>query len=172
MEKVPASQVVSVSFNIFRRHPADRLLLLRQQLHLELFHNGVGDFVLNGEDIGQITIKPLGPNMAAVLAPNELPSYPHTRSRLSHASFQDKSNAKLPTHLLHFHRLVFIGEGSVARDNKQSGNVGQISDDVLRNAITEILLLSVAAHVVKRQNGNRGSLLLHRHWILGGSVLQ
>src|SRR5438105_2840183 len=120
MEKVAASQVIGVSFNIFRRHLPDRLFLLRQQLNLELLDDGVGDFVLNGENIGQIAIEALGPDVAAILAVNELSSYPHARSNLPHASFQDKSNAKLLADLLHFHGLVFIGKGSVARDNEQS----------------------------------------------------
>ena len=62
--------------------------------------------------------------MAAVLAANQLASYPHARSGLPHASFQDKSNAKFPTHLLYFHRLIFVGKGSVARDNEQAGDLG------------------------------------------------
>src|SRR6266404_4549930 len=172
MQKVPASQVIGISFNIFRRHLPDRLLLLRQQLHLELFHNGVGDFVLNSEDVGQVAIKTLGPDMTAVLAANELSSYPHARSGFPHASLQDKSNAKLLTDLLHFYGLVFVGKGGVARDNEQAGDLGQVSDDVLRDAIAKILLLRVAAHVVKRQNGNRRSFLLHGYRILIDCVLQ
>src|SRR5207248_10552130 len=131
MQKVPASQVISISFNVFRRHLPDRLLLLRQQLHLQLFHNGVGDFVLNGEDIRQVAIEALGPDMAAILAVNELSSYPDARSRLSHASFQDKSNTKLPADLLYLHRFIFVGKGSVTRDNEKPGDLGQVSDDVL-----------------------------------------
>src|SRR5947199_39280 len=119
----------------------------------------MGDFVLNGEYVSQVPIKTFRPDMAAVLAAHELSRYAHPFSDLPHASFQDKGNAKLLADLLHFYRLAFVGKGSVARDHEQSGDLGQVSDDVLRNPIAEVLLLGVAAHVVKRQNGNRGSLL-------------
>ena len=63
MEKVAASQVISVGFNIIGRRLLDRFLLLRQQLDLQLLDNRVRDFVLDREDVGQIAIESLRPKM-------------------------------------------------------------------------------------------------------------
>ena len=57
IQKIPALQIIRVSFDVIRRRLADRLLFLRQQFHLELLHDRTGNFVLDGENIGQIAIK-------------------------------------------------------------------------------------------------------------------
>ena len=48
------------------------LLLLGQQLDLQLIDNGVRDLVLDGEDIGEIAVVAIGPQMPPVAAVDEL----------------------------------------------------------------------------------------------------
>ena len=61
--EVAALQIVVVSVDVPRRRQLDRLLLLRQQPHLELLDDGLGDLVLDGEDVGQVAIVAVGPEM-------------------------------------------------------------------------------------------------------------
>src|SRR5260370_8165228 len=95
IEKVSASQVVRISFDASRWRLPNRLLLLREQLDLELLDNGVGDFVLDRENVGQVTVIAVGPNLAAVLPMDELSGNAHARAPLSNASSHNKVNSKL-----------------------------------------------------------------------------
>ena len=70
---------------------------------------------------------------------------------------EHKTDIKIPTDLLHFYRLVFVGKGSVACDNEQPGDLGQVSDDVFGDAIAEILLGPVAAKIGERQHDDEGA---------------
>src|SRR5438094_3485858 len=68
VKKIATAQVVSVGLHVQSRRFADQFLFLRQQLHFQLLDDSVRDFVLDGEDVGEIAIVSLGPNMAAALA--------------------------------------------------------------------------------------------------------
>jgi hypothetical protein len=92
--------------------------------------------------------------VSAVLAADELCRDPDARAGFADASFKDERNPELLRYLLNFHRFALVGECGVAGDDQQSGNFRQVGDDVLGNAITEIFLFGIAAHVVEGQDSN------------------
>ena len=51
-------------------------------------------------------------------------------------------------------RLIPQGEGRIARDDHQLAIAGEVGDDVLGEAVGEIGLRRIAAHIVERQNGD------------------
>ena len=114
----------------------------------------MSNLILNRENIGQLAIIPLSPNVPAIFAVNQLSRYTHARARFAHTSFQDKIHREFLPNLLHLYRFSFIGKGSVTRDDEQAGDFRQVRNDVLGDAVAEILLLGVAAHVVEWQNGD------------------
>jgi len=122
VQKIPASQIISISFDVIRWRLPDRLPLLRMELDLQLLDNCMGNFVLDGENIGQVTVKAVGPKMAAVLAVDKLSGDSHACPGLAHASFQDKSNSKLLTYLLHIDRLALVGEGGMTSHDEEPGD--------------------------------------------------
>jgi hypothetical protein len=72
--------------------------------------------------------------------------------------------------------LALEGEGGIARDDEELRELRQCRDDVFRDAVGEILLLRVAAHVGEGQDGNRqarqdglfgrwGRCVLRLHWL-------
>src|SRR6185295_19243942 len=112
--------------------------------------DGVGDLVLNSENVGQVAIVAFGPHMAAVFAVDELTGDADALAGLAHAPLEQKSYSEFLRRLLHPDRLALVGENGIAGDNAKPGDLGQVSDNVLGEAIREILLLGVAAHVVER----------------------
>ena len=86
---------------------------------------------------------------------DELADDAQTVAGLAHASFQDIAYAELAPNLTHVDRSPFVGEGRVARDHEQGLAARQAGDDFLDQAVDEILLLGIAAHVLKGQHGNR-----------------
>ena len=65
---------------------------LRGELQLQGRGDGLGDIVLDGEDVGELPIVALGPEVITVRCVNQLRGYAYTASRASDASFQNRSD--------------------------------------------------------------------------------
>src|SRR6476660_1869949 len=92
--------------------------------------------------------------MSARCCINQLPSDPQTSARLAHASFQDIADTKLATDLFDVHRLPFVDKARVTRDHEKGLETRERGNDVLDHSVSEVLLLWIAAHVLKRQDCN------------------
>ena len=76
----------------------------------------------------------------------------------AHAAFEHVAHAELARDLLHVDRAVLVDECRVARDDEQPADAGQAGDQVFRNAVGEILLIRIVAHVGERQHRDRGTV--------------
>ena len=75
---------------------------------------------------------------------------------LADAAFQHVAHTHLPTRILHLHRLALVGKRGVASDDKEAGDLGEVSGNVLGDAVAEILLLGIVAHVDEGQHDDGG----------------
>src|SRR5262249_51060228 len=75
---------------------------------------------------------------------------------LPDAALQHVVNAELSGDLPDVDSLSLVDEGGISRDDEQPAQARQGGDDFLDDAVREILLLWIAAHVLKGQNRNRG----------------
>ena len=66
VEKLAPSEIVGIGLDIRGRRLFYRLLLFRQQLDLELVDDRVRDFVLDRENVGQVAVVAIGPEMRPV----------------------------------------------------------------------------------------------------------
>ncbi len=96
---LPRHQVELVRFRIGRRALLDRLLLGRQQLQLQRLDDGFGDLVLQREDVVQIPVEALGPEVAVGRAVDELRGDAHAVARLAHAPLEHVAHLQLARHL-------------------------------------------------------------------------
>ena len=78
------------------------------------------------------------------------------RARFPHTAFEDVAHAEAPPDLADVDVLAFEGERGIARDDEELRELRQRRDDVFRDAVGEIFLLRVAAHVGEGQHGDRG----------------
>ena len=116
MQKIPAAQVVGISFNIIGRRLRDRFFLLGKKFDFELLYDRMSDFILNCEDVSQIAIKSLSPNVVAVAGADEF-------TRHAHAAFENVIHPEIARDLLHLYRFAFVSENSVARDDEERRNL-------------------------------------------------
>src|SRR5205823_14716413 len=75
----------------------------------------------------------------------------------THAAFKHVARVERLAYLAHIARLSLVLERRIARDDDQSGNLGEIRDQILGHAVGEVRLIGFAAHVVERQDGYRRS---------------
>src|SRR4051812_15826594 len=75
-------------------------------------------------------------------------------AHLTHRAFQHIAHTEFAADLPHVYSLAFISEAGTAGDHEQPANAAESGDDLLDHAVSEILLLGVAAQVLKRQDRN------------------
>ena len=100
-----------------------------------------GDLVLEREDVLQVAVVALGPDVVVGFGIDQLHRDAHPVAGLAHAAFDDVLHAELARDLLHVHRLALVLERGVARDDEQVAEARQVGQDVLGQAVGEEFLL-------------------------------
>jgi hypothetical protein len=111
--------------------------------------------VLEAENIRERAIEAFRPKMCAGECIDQLRGDAHLFTRLAHRALEHIAHAKLVPDRLHVHSLTFVDEGRIASDHEQPANAAQRGDDFLDHAVDEILLLRIAAEILKRQYCDR-----------------
>jgi hypothetical protein len=96
----------------------------------------------------------LRPQVIAGLRLDELRGDPNAVASLAHAAFENVANPQLASDLAYIDVSALVGEARVACDHEQPSQPRQAGDDVLGDAIGEVFLLGVAAHVGKGEDGD------------------
>ena len=141
---------------------ADRFLFLRQQGDPELLDDGLGNLVLDRENVGQVAVVAIGPDVATASAVDQLGVDPDPRARLADAPLEDVADPEFGGDLGQIGRLALVGETGVAPDHEQTADLAEVGDDIFADPVGEIFLFGIAAHVVERQHGDRRTRLLDR----------
>ena len=149
----------------FRKTPPPSI----EQAHLlglDLRHHGADylarDALLQIEDVGQHVFITFGPDMVAAFAVDQLRRDAHAVAGLAHTAFEQEVHAQLLGDPFRVQALALVSERAVAGDHEEALKARQLGDDVLDHAVGEILLLGVAAHVGKREYGDRRATLQGR----------
>src|SRR5258708_6767997 len=116
---------------------------------------GLSNFVLHGENVREITVVALGPDMVAGLGLNKLSGHANMAAGFADTTFEHVADAELTADPFHIDRAALEGKGRIPGDHEKRGVAGQRRDDVLGDPISEELLLRVAAHVLEWQHHNR-----------------
>ena len=101
MKEMAALEIVVVGVDVLRGRRLDRLPFAWQQLDLELIHDRLRDFVLDGEDVGQISVVAIGPEVRSLFCIDQLGVDADAIARLSNAALENVGDVEAPTHLLH-----------------------------------------------------------------------
>src|SRR6516162_208998 len=78
-----------------------------------------GDLVLYSEDVGQVAIVALGPEMPASGGFDQLCRHPHQVACLAHAALEHVAHAELPPDISGRNRFPLVSEGRIAGDDEQ-----------------------------------------------------
>ena len=95
------------------------LLIALRQVERERADNVLRHVVLHGEDVGQVAIETLRPQMSARGRVDELRGDPYPVAGLADAALQHVAHAEAPAHLLNVHVPALEGEGRIAGDHEQ-----------------------------------------------------
>ena len=143
-----------------RVHAVRRLALRAEifrgvKLRLDRGHDRLGDLVLHGEHVGETAVVTLGPQMAVGVDVVELRGDAHAIADLAHAAFEHVAHAEVGGDLPQVYRFALVHERRVARDDEEPAQLRQRRDDVLADAVGEIFLFGIAAHVGEWEHRDR-----------------
>jgi hypothetical protein len=108
-----------IGIQIFRPFAFDALDLRFTQARFDRTDDVQGDFVLQGKNVVERTVISFGPDMNAGFGLDQLAGDTHLLSSFTHAAFEQISHAKFTPHLARTHRLTFIDEAGIARDDEK-----------------------------------------------------
>jgi hypothetical protein len=127
-----------------------------EELRFDRGSDRLGDLVLYGEHVGEAAIVTFGPDVAAGGNVIELCRDAHAVAVPADAAFDHVADPELGADLLDVDGFAPVDERRVARDHEESAQLGKRGDDVLADAVGEISLLGIIAHVDEGQHGDGG----------------
>jgi len=108
--------------------------------------------LLDREHVGERTIVSLGPEQLAVLGRSQLSRDPQAVARPSHGAFQHPGRAEQRANGANVLRLSLEREHGRARSHAQPFHAGEGGDQLVRDAVAEILVLRLGARVDEREH--------------------
>ena len=119
-EQFARAQPGLVGLHVPGRASAQPLLFALRQRDRQRADDLLHYLVLRREDVREIAVEPLGPEMPAGAGIDELRRDAHAFAGLADAALEHKAHAQVAPDLLHFDRPTPVGEGGVAGDYKQA----------------------------------------------------
>src|SRR6516164_11263445 len=123
------------------------------------------DLILKLKNILQRAVKAVCPYVGSTRRVDQLSRNSQSTSGPAHAAFQYISNAPFATHAFYINRFTLVTERRVPSDDEQRFEPRQRCSDVFGHTISEILLLGIAANVLKRKYRN-GRFVRDRRQVL------
>src|SRR5207247_3086625 len=125
-------------------------------LWLDGCDNGDRYLVLESENVCQVALEPVRPDVCPCNRVNQLPYDANFPRRLAHGSLKDITDAKPASDLLDIDGFAFERKARIASDDEQPFEPRKRGDDLLNHSVREVFLFGIAAHVLERQHGDGG----------------
>ena len=116
-----------------------------------------GHLLLDIEDIFELQVVFVGPQLLSIRCPDEFRRDPHRIAALANAADHHVPHAELFADFAGIHHSSLKRDGRVSRDDREPPVTGEETNDVFRQAIAEIVVLRIVRHVPERQHGDRQS---------------
>ena len=105
------------------------------------------NLILHHEDIGQIPVVSLRPQVGPIRSGNELRGHSNARAGLAHAAFQNVCDSKRLRDAPRIRVLALERKSRRARDHLQAWQLIQRMDDLFRQTVAEVFLLGIGAEI-------------------------
>ena len=130
-------------------------LLIRRELCFERRGDPQRHIGLDHEDVGQVPVVGLRPEMVVGLGVDELGDDAHPISVAPHAPFEQRRDIQAGSDLAQALLPLLERHHRSARDHGEGADLRQLRDDVLGDPVGEVLVRRVRAQVRERQHRDR-----------------
>ncbi len=130
-------------------------LFFRSEFRFQSGRDLLGDITLDGEDIPQVAVVGLGPQMRVRAHFYQLGRNPHLAASTPHASFENISNPQLLSDLAQIPmRTSNVTRDARARDDLEISDFAERGQNVILHSFCEICVLLVVTQIREWQHGN------------------
>jgi len=113
------------------------------------------DILLNGEDIGELAVIALCPEMFPLRHSDELGGNSHPVARFAYRTFDQMAGAKVAADSAQILIVAFDLKRRSAADDTQAPDLCERSGDLFRDAVGEKFLIHIPGKILKRQHCDR-----------------
>jgi hypothetical protein len=128
------------SIDALRRLAAHARGFGHQDLRPHRPDHAAGDLVLHLEDVGELAVVAVRPQVVAERGVDQLPGHAHAIGRLAHAALEHVALTHLACHLAHVECFALVGKAGVG-DDEEPRLTRQPGDDVFGQAVGEVFLV-------------------------------
>ena len=125
------------------------------ELQLQCRDDGGGDLVLDREHVLELPIEGLGPERLTGVGADQLSRDPQVIAGAANAAFEDVRHFEFRGNRRNVVGLTLEGERRGAGDHLEARGLAKLLDEFFGEAVGEVLLVLLLAHVRKRQYRNR-----------------
>src|SRR5262249_61591663 len=123
--------------------------LCSDQLEVERECDSTGDLVLQSEQIADVVIEAVGPQIGPSVCIDQLGVGAHLLTRAPYAPFQCVAHAELATDLFNVNRSALIGKGGATSDDEAPRDPRQVGRQVVRDAVCKVFSVDVLIEIGK-----------------------
>ncbi len=152
--QVPRLEVALVGRHVARAHGA-RPAVRTRELHLQRVRDLDSDFLLHLEDIGEISIPRLRPEVTVGARVDQLRGHADALLVAPHAAFEDVRHLKGRCHAAQIDLAPAERERRSPRRHAQAGDLRERVQDLLGQSIGKVLGIVRVTHIDERQHGDR-----------------
>ena len=150
----PSLQIEVIGLQILGRRLHQAAARIAGNTNRQRADDGARNLVLHGEDVREPPVVGFRPHVVAVGHTAELGGDAQTVAGSLHAVFQHGGHVELAAHAADIGVLPFELEGGPARDHAQSADLGEGVDQVVGQAVAEVLVFFIGTQVHKGKHGN------------------
>src|SRR5215468_7487121 len=124
---------------------------------MELFNDGPRYLILNLEHIGHFAIISVGPKMISIRDVDELHGNAQAISGAANTALENRADVQRPSDFADVQSLSTKSKRRSARGHAKAFDSVELVDQFFCEAVTEILVFLVSAHICERKHRNRVS---------------
>ena len=146
----PGCQECIIGGDVARTH----LQFAHAQRDAQRIGDGPCDVLLDGKDVVQLTVVGFRPQVVAIVSLDQLGGDAHPVASLAHAAFQHMRDPELRGDVRDIPGVALEVERRGAAGHVQAPHLGELVEQLLRNAVGKILLVLFRTHVDEGQHSD------------------
>ena len=166
-DELSSSQIIIVGGHIAARSRLEGRPLQRRDRFEQRLGDTFRDLVLDHEDVFQLSVETLAPEMRATRNGHQLSRDTQVIVGLANAALEHRFDPELSADSSHVSAAFLKFKRRRSSDHPELPDIGEGVEDLFRHAFAKIPLVTLRAHVDKWQDGNGGTIA-----VLGGMTGQ